>query len=539
MRKYVVSRPTLHSRKVRLDADDSEHECVYFCHVPDKEILCLAPPHVQASWKFHIGRLQLSQDSKELLEKRIWNFALKTHICDLHELDAEWEEITKFVLRLAGSNSVSYSLPQNLRFSKHVGSRQDLDPDDTENHHEILNLVQQINAEVREGLPNFLDATTLSSLRTKMRGLVKSLCSSTLSAKEIHVCIESMQDVSQEIERKIQGRNHSGKGTRALPKSGHCSNTSGQPDSAVSAGVNFDVIVKVMEKIYKKAPFWCQRFNSMGFTMNTKASSWSESLNSAIRKIIPKLLTLKHHYGLDSLVMDIDHWADGMCEKAYSAHNGWVLPPKRSEFTTRERSELCSFLSNCAVDKIDSIAVGDGTDIRWTFSEQRWVKEETVPGEMKTSINMLCEKYEIPASDIRYVQPGLKSHPCLDQSGKGQKTWKDMVDSASKQINAPKVPTLACYYPTKECRIPCLSGCKSRGFALFCSCQWQTAAGLPCAHQLAWILDRESRSMRNVLWLSHPTFIRGHDLSSAAQGELTTVFSLKRVVLHFLVLKFV
>jgi hypothetical protein len=517
-------RPTLQSRMLVLEADGTQQEFVYFCHAENKEILCLAPPHVPASWKVHLGRLPISDENRDILERRIWSFALKTHICSLHELDAEWEEMTESALRMEHLPELlcSYSLPEKLRLGVAAMGVPHLVQGDVHDLPEISNLVKQASAETLERLKSCQDPKSLESMQFKLKGLTRAACRSELRAKEITSLIESVQDISEEIRKIIEKSSTSQSKTRIVPV---CQSDPAQCSQPSAASIRESVIA-VMQKIYKKAPFWCQRITCMGFTMGAKASSWSEALNSAIRKLVPIFLTAKRHYGLDSFVKDIDDWVDRLCERAYTVNQSRPKPPKRSELIPQERSELQSVLSNAAVDAIESLALGGGTDERWTFSAERKVELCDVPVEMQNSVNMICKKYGIELSEFRYFQP--RSKVCSSPSLADPKTWNEMVDAASKRINALNVPIVAVHFPSSECLIPCLKRCKAHGFVLFCSCQRQTATGLPCTHQLAWILDRESRSMKNIVWLCHPTFIRGHDVSSMATGVL-----LRKILLSY------
>ncbi len=73
---------------------------------------------------------------------------------------------------------------------------------------------------------------------------------------------------------------------------------------------------------------------------------------------------------------------------------------------------------------------------------------------------------------------------------------------------------VAVYFPADQsCKIPFFNQDRpvGHGVPFFCSCMQHTASGLPCPHMMSWIL-RKPRSVWTIIFLSHPAFIRGHQV---------------------------
>ena len=94
--------PTLVTKKIMLDLDQSTCLFHFWQHSDCREFLCLGPSHMPKSWKRQIANPGLNAEKRKILYGRVWAFALKMRLCPYSSLDDEWEnEVTTLALYLA------------------------------------------------------------------------------------------------------------------------------------------------------------------------------------------------------------------------------------------------------------------------------------------------------------------------------------------------------------------------------------------------------------------------------------------------------
>ncbi len=478
-----------------LDVDGSILKTYFFSHASDKEILAQDPRHVP--WKGQLEMLPLSAENRSLLNSRIFQFSLKTHLVSLAQLDREWIEITKFALKLAGVSALEYrmySLPSDVRLG---GTESDVFSG------------QQLEEAIEPSVVELTDAidwsiATRTQLKHKFQELTTALCSSESTVNDV-----SMQALLREMEHVSISL------SRLKHKKGR------RRESLLM------LVSKRMEKIYRLAPYWCQRICCQGFTMARKSSSWSEAINSMIRRdIVPERVILRHSFGMLDFIQAFDSWVDQLCNKAYLAYRDNKKSHKVQAarvsnrgvhlFTPEQESQLDRFVTAKALHTIIQNSVIQHHN--FTFLRSSELSKESVSSEIRERVSALCSCMGIreQSEQIKYLKPNpicVQATPirCIDSD-----FVDPLVAKATLEVNKDCDAVLAVYIPSLE------DGCVINSFnslwekqvpleiVLYCSCQQGTSRGLPCQHQLQYIILSPSRNMDNIIWLCHPTYLRGH-----------------------------
>jgi hypothetical protein len=476
------------SRDTVLDKDGTTLRSVYFSHEDRRECICQAPCH--KPWSGQLDNLNLSSEKRKLLDARIYGFSLKTEVCDEEVLDREWELLTIYAMELAGVPEAMrsrYVLPDRHRLGRSVLRHGVSLPS--------LGNGEAVGCDALADLVVFTEESH-AELVEKMKHLTTRFFQSAdqLSANGLQEVVKEMNSISIKLRGIGKKKRYS--------RNAHLS--------------RFDLISMCLEKVYHLAPLWCQRILCSGFTMGRKSSSWSESINASIRRMAPRAGFLKNNYGLTKFVPDFDKYVDTHCDRSFALKSVKTTQPV-STFLEKDISTIKAYLSPYAVSTILHRA-NEGYQ-SYTFKEGSSLDKETIPAAMRSKVSALCREFGVSEGDdeIRYckVSSLLAGVACRCTSGAPLSSDKEHTDEnlllkASLQVNTSEGPVVAIYTPAAACNIDLLSSLKE--IVLYCSCQEQTSSGLPCPHQLRWILDVAPRAMQNIIWLCNPTFLRGYSV---------------------------
>ncbi len=155
----------------------------------------------------------------------------------------------------------------------------------------------------------------------------------------------------------------------------------------------------------------------------------------------------------------------------------------------------------------------------FTFSRCSALPKENVPREIRSKVFELCSCLGLSeqSEEIKYYKPAhILQQGNPSRSSDERASGTTLLGNAFDDINCSCHSVLAVYTPSHEhgCRIDAFSDLWTRQqlaeIVLYCSCQKATSRGLPCEHEMHYILTSPSRNMRNVVWLCHPTYLRGY-----------------------------
>ena len=534
-----MSEPEFFQQRVVLDLDHSECEFHFWRHEPYFELLCLGPTHMPKSWKKQISKLKLSPDYEKHLLSLIWNFALKTELCDCNDLDSEWEALTRVALRMAGFTNFDdlILLPRDLRLSTKTSfeaTHSDEPSLASGSGHQDTRSAVEVESIILSDIMRCLDsiAVEMDSLKSTAvpSGNKLQLLKAELDAVALKICqrgveLESTTSSSLtslcRVQKKIQ---------KAKKKTA-------KQDQVVS--VTRELVLDVMQHIYKLSHTWCQRLVCSGHTMRRKSSTWSEILNSSIKRYVKSRNMLSGTYLLSSFIADVDQWVYESYEKSFLANK--IGRDKPSQILNQVHvSILQQALCNGALNKLIDELFPNTIQGEYSVSSAELPKTALCKT-MKTRVDVFQQSFKILDSEVKYfhVSPQnkhhvWKSHGTLDDASTYDFTESDdkvhrCLDQASCIANHNSSGSiLAVYYPSDEgCKIPFFNWSRPPGYGIpfFCSCQRQTASGLPCEHMLSYILlpkHGSPRSVWNIIWLCHPAFIRGHMVASGTSPPALT-----------------
>jgi hypothetical protein len=515
-----VSEPELFTQRCVLDLDNSECDFHFWRHERYFELLCLGPTHMAKSWKKQISKLKLSADKEKYLLSMIWKFALETELCDCNELDAEWEALTRVALRLAGFEGCEdlVLLPHHNRLStktcfevSHTDVRQvsHSERDDVL----LANIMQCLDSiEIRvaslksAGVSNHDEVL---SLKAELNAVALKICQHGV---ELDSESTSSLTALSKVQRKIQKRME-------------------KPAEAHTA-VTPELVLKVMRHIYSLSHTWCQRLVCSGHTMQRKSSTWSEILNSSIKSYVKTRNMISGTYKISQFVTDVDQWVHELFEKSFIKNK--IQHEKCSQILNPVHvSILEQVLCNAALNKLLDTLLPNTIQGEYAVSRSEVLKD-SLRKTLKNRVAVFLKSFDILESEIKYfnVKPKntfkWKSYGPKDRSGGCDLAVADdqvchYLEIASKIANSNGGgSTLAVYFPSGEkCKISFFNQSRPSGYGVpfFCSCQQQSASGLPCEHMLAYILlpnhdipqNRDiPRSVWNIIWLCHPAFLRGY-----------------------------
>jgi hypothetical protein len=522
-----VSEPVLFQQRVVLDLDNSECDLHFWRHERYLELLCLGPTHMAKSWKKQISKLKLSADNEKHLISLIWRFALRTELCDCDELDSEWEELTRVALRMAGITKYDdlVLLPRDLRLStktsfasqteevgqSSVSSHQDAEcsrDDESILLAEIIQCVDSISVRVDElKSADVQSGDKIQLLKAELDAVLLKICRRGVELESESTCL--LTSFSR-LNGKIQKN-------RKKPA---------KEDQVVTDGL----VLEVMQHIYSLSHTWCQRVVCSGHTMQRKSSTWSEILNSSIKRHVKSRNMLNGTYMLSSFVSDVDQWVHELFQKSFLG-NKMGLDKSSQILNHTHVSILQQVLCNGALNKLIDTLIPN--TVQGEYSVIAELSKSTLCRTMKTRLSAFQKSFEILDPEVKFFQVTPKHHlwKCCgkrDDASTREFTQADdkvhsCLDLASKIANRNSLgSTLAVYFPSGEqCKITFFNKSRPPGFGIpfFCSCQGQPSSGLPCEHMLAYILlpnHKIPRSVWNIIWLCHPSFMRCHMVASGA-----------------------
>ena len=237
---------------------------------------------------------------------------------------------------------------------------------------------------------------------------------------------------------------------------------------------------------------------------------------------------LRHQFGLFGFVRRFDPFVDELCDKAFTAYRDArtkelakkASPASRAQtvLLPEHESELDRFVTSYAVRNIVQRSMITHHNFTFGRNCSELIKEQ-LPCEVRSRVAALCLPMGIEETshEIKYYQPN-RFHQ------RAERSMCDCADEfcdrhlceASYDINSSCDTVVAVYSPCSEagCKIDYFSEMwkekKLSEIVLYCSCQEHISRGIPCQHQMQYIMTSESRNMQNVIWLCHPTYIRGH-----------------------------
>jgi hypothetical protein len=518
--------PELSRQRMTLDLDGSECDFHSWSHDRYYELLCMGPTHIPKSWKNQIAKLKLPSDKAKLLLSLIWKFALMTELCDCNQLDAEWEEITRTALRLAGFSTFDdlTLIPDKFCLAlknpcqdTEAGLELSSDGASTAWVHEAapLEIVELVDS-ISSGIRSLNDESTsegeiLQDLRSKLDVVLMEI-SQKRSQSELQ------QKCSKIAVQRIQQSFQKGKGQKG--------NGTASKDTPM---VTRELVLEAMQHIYSLAHTWCQRIVCSGHNMQRKSSTWSEILNSSIKRYVEVKKFLGGTYMLSHFVADVDQWTHNLFEKSY-AKSRIFLDLSSQILSPVHVCLLEQVLCQGALKKLLSTLLPKAIQKEYCISKCDQHFEKSVCKTMKSRLNIFKRTFNVDDFEVQFFR--VKSKVDIDYktiyqgslriSRGGEMTeGHDVVNGCLQEASRLAASTstgsvLAVYFPTDgACKIPFFNQTRPRGSSIpfFCSCQQQPSSGLPCEHMLAYILQPDMefpRSVWNIIWLCHPTFIRGH-----------------------------
>uniref|UniRef100_A0A7S0MJE6 Uncharacterized protein n=1 Tax=Cryptomonas curvata TaxID=233186 RepID=A0A7S0MJE6_9CRYP len=319
LRKPGITEPTLVSKRIKLDLDQSICEFDFWRHPKYFESLCMAPTHLPKSWKRQIAKLNLSPENQKILLGRVWLFALRMELCDYAALDMEWESITRFALALAQVEPERdlVLLPAHLRlahqalFSGISASAPPIDSQDQQTQFKLYTNVTECLDYIAERVgkeksASRIDLQNVQSLQREILHVASKICSAGVQDENL----EYMMAIHRELQKRTRGRGQQ-KGSK---------NANTERSSSSGSAVTSEIVVSAMQNIYSLARCWCQRVTCQGFTMQRKSSTWSEVSNNSIKTYISPSKRMNGEYTLSSFIMDVDQWIHRQFELSYQAN---------------------------------------------------------------------------------------------------------------------------------------------------------------------------------------------------------------------------
>lgn len=531
----TVSEPELVKHQVILDLDHSQCELHFWRHERYKELLCLGPTHMAKSWKKQISKLKLSAENEKHLLALIWRFALQTELCDCSELDSEWEALTRVALRMAGFTSVDdlILLPHDLRLS----TKTSFEANHTESSQaSVAGIQQAISFESAGDEESILLADIIRSLESIAVEADSLKCAGVSDADKLERLKAELDIVIKKICQngvELESGTASSSSLTTLSKLQTKVCKMKDKPAKVDQIVTRELVMKAMQHIYKLSHTWCQRLVCGGHTMQRKSSTWSEILNSSIKRYVKSRNMLSGTYLLSSFVADVDQWVHELFENAYNK-NKFTLGKSSHILNEVHVSLLEQVLCNGALNKLLYTLLPNAIKGEYTVSSAA-LPRDALCRTMNTRVGVFKKLFNIIDPEIKYlnVKPKYKLWRSCDflegassssfAEGGDDKVQNGLDQTSRIASHTLSGSTLAVYFPSaEECKIPFFSQSRPSGYGIpfFCSCQRQSSSGLPCEHMIAYILlpnEVAPRSMWNIIWLCHPAFLRCHMLASVSE----------------------
>jgi hypothetical protein len=493
----------------------------FWSHPRYFEALCLGPTHLPKSWKNQIKKLRLSSlDSKALLG-RVWAFALKMELTDLAKLDEEWELVTQFALSLAKvqPEASDVLLPAELRLACQAltpeaastsacFSGQAVTDSQYRLYVDISNRLDSISAQIQRGRSDSsLESQSIEKLRNELSNIASLIC--LQGVKDNELC--KMMELHCAIQK------HKCKNKDAATGSFGGNSGSG---SAVTA----KQVLSAMQNIYELARCWCQRVTCQGFNMQRRSSTWSEVSNNSIKAYIRHSKLMSGEYTLSSFIMDVDRWVHKQCERAY--HDNQMTFKFKSEILSEHHVVLLQqILCNGALTTLLKEIIPRTMRAEFVV-ESESVDLSSCCTTARERVQQFMRVYDIELSEVKVFKatssepmlPSVAEMQCWEtrSAAEGDLVHASLVEASDLANKTSVQHFIAVYQPSGGvCKIPFFNEGRpiGNGVPFFCTCMKHSARGLPCEHQISWILQHRPRSIWALVFLCHPVFVRGHQVS--------------------------
>jgi len=373
---------------------------------------------------------------------------------------------------------------------------------------DICNRLDTIAAQIESARSESrFESQSIQILQDELSRISKEICSNGLRDKD------NLYNMMQ-IHREIQGK-------KAKKKNDTTRST--ESSSASGSTVSGKAVLGAMQSIYALARCWCQRVTCQGFNMQRLSSTWSEISNNSIKAFIKHSKVMSGDYTLSSFVMDVDRWVHKQCELAFQ-DNKVKFNLKSDALRDDQLTILQQVLCNGAVSNLLRNVIPR------TLKNEYIVDSDTVQLKfccrtVQDRVQEYIDLYDIQASEVtlfkaRSSEPTFS--PVAAQLGKaGSAVEIDLVHATLLEVTDlantdSSEHVVAVYFPTGgDCKIRFFNESRplGHGVPFFCTCMKHSASGLPCEHQMSWILRNRKGSIWPIIYLCHPAFIRGHQVS--------------------------
>jgi hypothetical protein len=354
----------------------------------------------------------------------------------------------------------------------------------------------------KEKLAPSIDLESSQSLQNALMAIVQNVCAVGAEGDNLL----KMMAIQNAIQRKSNPKTNS-KPANAL--SGSRSGSTVTPE----------IVVKAMQHIYSLARCWCKRVTCQAFTMGRVSSTWSEVQHNSIKHQIKPTKLMGGEYTLSSFVADVDLWIHKQFEKAFQANK--ITYRFRSDVLSDSHvSLLQQVLHNGAVSDLLNKVIPNTMKGEFTVHESEEKQLDSLCALFRKRVIEYVQIFRITTSEIKFLKatslpasegckPSTASRDSNDEVNASLLVASDIVNNSSDEH------VVAVYFPCNgDCKIPFFNQNRplGHGVPLYCSCMKQTASGLPCEHQMSWIL-RNPRSVWTIIFLCNPSFIRGHPVA--------------------------
>ncbi len=470
---------------------ESGNKCEFISslHRQYTDLLCLGPTHGGKAIALQISKLGLPTRESQILKSHVWRFILVTHVCDPEKLDFLFEKIIRLgmkLLKLEVDESL-VRLPDHLRIG-----RRDYSGDEDQASSlpdEILLPSEDLFGELSAAPADCFEGKSIQEMKAARLAIIKSIME---------------KSISQTDATKLEKQFSQLRSIDAVLKDRVCPKRKPKPHA-----VTAKFAAECFWHLYEKIPRWCLSLRYKGYTHGLQASVCSESLFSSIDRHLHPKGSFRSQSDVEVFFHKVNEWAQGLSERAYSANlkKQWNAP---GIFTDGELSFMSEILNNGAIESILKSAKVANMCI--TFSGIP-VPINQICNTMLKKVRLLADCLGFNTDDISFHRAEALQRDSWSSTGK-----EDNLLKATRMVNADVTRSVIAVYTPRSGGLPefsFLSRSTFESFVMSCTCQVQTGAGSACACQLAWILRRKHRSIENIIWLSHPKFIRGYQESSS------------------------
>jgi hypothetical protein len=463
-------------------------EIISFRHRKYTDLLCLGPTHGGKAIELQISKLGLPARESLILRSHVWRFILMTEVCDPEKLDFLFEKIIRLAIKLLKFevDERVVRLPDHLR----LGNRDYSGGTDQASSlpDESLFLHEDLVGELSPAPADCFKGKSIMEIKAVRLAITKSIMEQTIS-----------QSCPKELERQFSRL----RTIDDVLKEMECPKSKDKPHA-----VTAKFAAKCFQHLYQKMPRWCLSLRYQGFTHGLIASAGSESLFSTADRFLHPKGSFRTQSDVEVFFKKTNEWARGLCARAYTANQKkpWNA---LGIFTDEELSLMSEVLNNGAIESI--LKAAQVANMCITYSGNS-VPKNQICNTMLKKVRLLVECLGLNLEQISFHRAEALQSDSWSSTGK-----EDNLLKATRMVNKDVTRSvIAVYTPSgSQGDFSFLSRSTFESFVMACTCQVQNGAGSACACQLAWILRRKRRSIENIIWLSHPKFIRGYQESSS------------------------